>query len=34
MRKWNKDVTQYHINDRDDIDYGIMLAKQVLKKFF
>ncbi len=34
MRMWNKDVTNYNINNRDDIDYWIMLAKQVLKKFF
>lgn len=34
MRMWNKDVTTCNINSRDDIDYGIMLVKQVLKKFF
>ena len=33
--KWlNKDVTTYSINSRDDIDYWIMLVKQILKKFF
>ncbi len=34
MRMWNKDVTHYYISNRDDIDYWIMLAKQVVKKFF
>lgn len=34
MKMWNKDVTNYNINNRDDIDYWIMLVKQVLKKFF
>lgn len=34
MRMWNKNVTTYNINNRDDIDYWIMLVKQVLKKFF
>lgn len=31
---WNKDVTNYNINNRDDIDYWIMLVKQVLEKIF
>lgn len=34
MKMWNKDVTTYNITDSDDIDYWIMLVKQVLKKFF
>lgn len=34
MKWWNKDVTIYNINNRDDIDYWIMLVKQILKKFF
>jgi predicted transport protein len=34
MRMWNKDVATYNINNRDDIDYWIMLTKQILKKFF
>lgn len=34
MEMWHKDVTTYNINNRDDIDYWIMLVKQILKKFF
>lgn len=34
MKWWNKDVSIYNINNRDDIDYWIMLTKQILKKFF
>lgn len=34
MKMWNKDVSIYNINTSDDIDYWIMLTKQVLKKFF
>lgn len=34
MKLWNKDIATYYINSRDDIEYGIMLAKQVIKKFF
>jgi predicted transport protein len=34
MEFYNKHVSVYSINNEDDIDYGIMLAKQVLKKFF
>lgn len=34
MKWWNKDVTTYNINNRDDIDYWIILVKQILKKFF
>lgn len=34
MEFWHKDVTTYNINTRDEIDYWIMLAKQVVKKFF
>ncbi len=34
MRMWNKNVSHYNIINSDDIDYGIMLTKQVLKKFF
>lgn len=34
MRMWNKNVTNYNIHSHDDIDYGIMLVKQVLKKHF
>ncbi len=34
MEMWHKNVTTYNINNRDDIDYWVMLAKQVLKKFF
>ncbi len=34
MRMWNKNVATYNINNSDDIDYWIMLAKQILKRFF
>lgn len=34
MKYYNKHVTIFNINDIDDIDYAIMLTKQVLKKFF
>jgi predicted transport protein len=34
MDYYNKHVTRYMIESSDDIDYGIMLVKQVLKKFF
>ncbi|MCP4523576.1 MAG: hypothetical protein GY828_05140 [Candidatus Gracilibacteria bacterium] len=34
MKNWNKYVATYEIKTKDDIDYGIMLTKQVLKKFF
>lgn len=32
--RWNKDVSQYYIFNHDDIDYGIMLVKQIINKFF
>lgn len=34
MKNWNKYVATYEIKTKDDIDYWIMLTKQVLKKFF
>lgn len=34
MKFYNKHVSIFDINNEDDIDYAIMLAKQVLKKFF
>lgn len=34
MKFYNKHVSTYNINNRDDIDYWIMLVKQILKKFF
>ncbi|MDQ7009916.1 MAG: DUF5655 domain-containing protein [Candidatus Gracilibacteria bacterium] len=34
MSRWNKHVSKFNVNNSDDVDYGIMLVKQVLKKFF
>jgi hypothetical protein len=34
MEFYNKHVSVFSINNEEDIDYWIMLAKQVLQKFF
>ncbi len=34
MQMWNKYVSNFDINSEEDIDYGINLTKQILKKFF
>ena len=34
MKMWNKNVATYNVNNSNDIEYGIMLTKQILKKFF
>jgi predicted transport protein len=34
MKWWNVNVSKYYINNSEDIDYWIMLIKQLLKRFF
>lgn len=34
MKFWNKHISKMDINNSEDIDYAVLLMKQVLKKFF